>query len=110
MEYLNNNWGRVGELINQTLEEDGEETVGSMNWRTLLKNNYILKEPLYDIAKEFLENYNGPEPTVWNIGKRYDVRGLDGKVLVVSYDDNSIPYDTWDKINNLFNGWNVHLG
>lgn len=87
-----------------------EETVGSMNWRTLLKNNYILKEPLYDIAEEFLENYNGPEPTVWNIGKRYDVRGLDGKVLVVSYDDNSIPYDTWDKINNLFNGWNVHLG
>lgn len=76
----------------------------------LLWNNYILKEPLYDIAKEFLENYNGPEPTVWNIGKRYDVRRLDGKVLVVSYDDNSIPYDTWDKINNLFNGWNVHLG
>lgn len=65
---------------------------------------------ILDIAKEFLENYNGPEPTVWNIGKRYDVRGLDGKVLVVSYDDNSIPYDTWDKINNLFNGWNVHLG
>lgn len=110
VEYLNNNWNRVGGVINQTPEEDGEETVGSMNWRTLLKNNYILEEPLYDIAKEFLENYNGPEPTAWNIGKRYDVRELDGKVLVVSNDDNSIPYDTWDKINSLFNGWNVHLG
>lgn len=30
------------------------------------------------------------------------------EVLVVSNDDNS--YDTWDKINSLFNGWNVHLG
>lgn len=38
------------------------------------------------------------------------VRRLDGKVLVVSNDDNSIPYDTWDKIRDLFNGWNIHLG
>lgn len=110
VEYLNNNWNRVGGVINQTLEEEGEETVDSMDWSTLLKNNYLLKDPLNNIAKEFLENYNGPEPTVWNAGKRDDVRELDGKVLVVSYDDNSIPYDTWDKINSLFNGWNVHLG
>lgn len=110
VEYLNNNWNRVGGVINQTLEEDGEETVDSMDWSTLLKNNYLLKDPLDNIAKEFLENYNGPEPTVWNVGKRDDVRELDGKVLVVSNDDNSIPYDTWDKINSLFNGWNVHLG
>lgn len=110
VEYLNNNWNRVGGVINQTLEEDGEETVDSMDWSTLLKNNYLLKDPLDNIAKEFLENYNGPEPTVWNAGKRDDVRELDGKVLVVSNDDNSIPYDTWDKINSLFNGWNVHLG
>lgn len=110
VEYLNNNWNRVGGVINQTLEEDGEETVDSMDWSTLLKNNYLLKDPLDNIAKEFLENYNGPEPTVWNVGKRDDVRELDGKVLVVSNGDNSIPYDTWDKINSLFNGWNVHLG
>jgi hypothetical protein len=110
VEYLNNNWNRVGGVINQTLEEDGEETLDSMDWSTLLKNNYLLKDPLDNIAKEFLENYNGPEPTVWNVGKRDDVRELDGKVLVVSNDDNSILYDTWDKINSLFNGWNVHLG
>lgn len=110
VEYLNNNWNRVGGVINQTLEEEGEETVDSMDWSTLLKNNYLLKDPLNNIAKEFLESYNGPEPTVWNAGKCDDVRELDGKVLVVSYDDNSIPYDTWDKINSLFNGWNVHLG
>ena len=54
----------IQKLIIHGIEEDGEETVGSMNWRTLLKNNYILKETLYDIAKEFLENYNGPEPIV----------------------------------------------
>lgn len=110
VEYLNNNWNRVDEVINQTLEEEGEETIDSIDWSTLLKNSYLLKDPLDDIAKEFLENYNGPKPTVWNVGKREDVRELDGKVLVVSTDDNSIPYDTWDKINSLFNGWNVHLG
>lgn len=110
VEYLNRNWSMVGGLINQTLREEGEETVDSMDWCTLRKNHYILESPLYDIAKEFLESYNDPEPTVWNIGKHYDVRELDGKILVVSNDDNSIPYDTWDKINSLFNGWNVHLG
>lgn len=65
--------------------------------------NGWFKDALEDVAKEFLKNYNGP--TVWNVSK-----GEDGKVLVVSNDDNSIPYDTWDKIRDLFNGWNVHLG
>lgn len=68
------------------------------------------KNALWDISKEFLKSYDGPKPTVWEISKAEDVRRLDGKVLVVSNDDNSIPYDTWDKINSLFNGWNIHLG
>lgn len=110
IEYLNSNWNKVEHDINQVLSEVGEDTISSIDWKTLSRHDYWFKNALEDVAKEFLKNYNGPEPTVWNIGKREDVRELDCKVLVVSEDDNSIPYETWDKINDLLNGWNVHLG
>lgn len=96
IEYLNNNWDKVNYDINREEEDDA---VDCIDWKTL-----------WDISKEFLKSYDGPKPTVWEISKAEDVRRLDGKVLVVSNDDNSIPYDTWDKINSLFNGWNIHLG
>lgn len=38
------------------------------------------------------------------------VEQLDGCILVLSESDNSIPYDTWDAINDTFNGTNYHLG
>ena len=38
------------------------------------------------------------------------VEQLDGCILVLSEGDNSIPYDTWDAINDTFNGTNYHLG
>lgn len=81
-----------------------------MDWKTLRRNHYWLEDPLYDLTKEFLKNYNGPKPMAWEVSTREDVRNLDGKVLVVSEDDNSIPYESWDKIRELFNGWNIHLG
>lgn len=108
IKYLNDNWDRVAHDINQVLAED--DAVSSIDWKTLRRHNYQLKDALEDATKEFLKNYNGPQPTVWNISKSSDVRELDGKVLVVSNDDNTIPYDTWDKINTLFNGRNIHLG
>lgn len=104
IEYLNKNWDKVAYDINRVLAEDA---VSSIDWKTLRRHNYWLKDALEDVAKEFLKNYNGPEPTVWNVSKGEDVRRLDGKVLVVSNDDNSIPYDTWDKIRDLFNGWST---
>ena len=110
IEYLNKNWDKVAYDINRVLAEEEDDAVSSIDWKTLRRHNYWLKDALEDVAKEFLKNYNGPEPTVWNVSKGEDVRRLDGKVLVVSNDDNSIPYDTWDKIRDLFNGWNVHLG
>lgn len=110
IEYLNNNWDKVGCDINQVLKERGEIAVSSIDWDTLNRNNYWFKNALEDTAKKFLKNYDGPKPTVWEVSKREDVRELDGKVLVVSNDDNSIPFDTWEEINDLFNGWNVHLG
>lgn len=96
--------------INRVLAEEEDDTVDCIDWKTLHRHSYWFKNALWDISKEFLKSYDGPRPTVWEISKAEDVRRLDGKVLVVSNDDNSIPYDTWDKINSLFNGWNIHLG
>lgn len=110
IEYLNSNWDKVGYDVNRVLAEEEDDAVSSIDWKTLHRHNYWFKNALEDVTKEFLKNYDGPKPTMWNVSKREDVRELDGKVLVVSNDDNSIPYDTWDKINSLFNGWNVHLG
>jgi hypothetical protein len=33
-----------------------------------------------------------------------------GKIIICGRSDNSIPYDMWDLINDLFNGHNHHLG
>jgi hypothetical protein len=33
-----------------------------------------------------------------------------GKIIIEGASDNSIPYDLWDHINSLFNGYNKHLG
>lgn len=110
IEYLNSNWDKVGYNINRVLAEEEDDAVNSIDWETLRRHNYWFKNALEDVAKEFLKNYDGPKPTVWDVCEQEDVRKLDGKLLVVSTDENSIPYDTWDKINSLFNGWNVHLG
>lgn len=110
VDYLNNNWHRIGNTINDVLIQHDEETVTSIDWKTIRRNHYAFEGKLTDITNEFLKTYSGPKPTVWDVNPYLDVRNLDGKVLVVSEDDNSIPYDSWDKINELFNGWNIHLG
>lgn len=108
--YINANWDKVGDRINKALTDANEETVSYIDWETLHANNYWIEEAIEDEIREFLKNYTGPKPTVWDVPRNEDVTRLDGCVLVVSEDDNSIPYETWDQIRNLFNGWNVHLG
>lgn len=110
IEYLNNNWDKVSYKINQVLDDMEEKQVTNIDWHLLHKYSYWFKDAIEDESKEFLKSYSGPIPSVWEVNKREDVRELDGKILVVSEDDNSIPYNTWDKIRDLFNGWNVHLG
>lgn len=111
IEHINNNWDKVGSIINKVLEEDfNKSPVNKADWTTIRSHHYWMRDGLRDFTKEFLKNYNGPKPTVWDVPYSDDVTRLDGCVLVVSEDDNSIPFDTFSKINELFNGWNVHLG
>lgn len=40
----------------------------------------------------------------------HDLSELDGAIMVISEGDNSIPYEDFDKIDNLFNAYHIHLG
>lgn len=76
-----------------------------------LSDKYNLRWQLPDfIIKKFMESYKGEFPSELKIPRRENALNLDGKVLVLSESDNSIPYDTWDKIENMFDCYNVHLG
>lgn len=67
----------------------------------------------FDKAKKFFKEYEEsgkPLPEWWMPSEEDTLQYLDGKILILSEDDNSIPYDTFDLINDVFNGFNIHLG
>lgn len=89
----------------------------------VLQNNYVDEEerryPLtsYRVAEEaftkFMETHEMPpldEVKEWSNYSYGDVEELDGCILVLSEEDNSIPYDTWDSIYEIYEGRNYHLG
>ena len=40
----------------------------------------------------------------------YDLKDLDGAIMLISEDDNSIPYEDFYKIESLFDAYHIHLG
>lgn len=71
------------------------------------------KYEIMDIPDKYIENFidNYKEPVYgWELDPEDNVENLDGKLLVVSTTDNSIPYDTWDTICKEFKGFHKHLG
>lgn len=101
-EYLREHWDK--EWCNQ-------EVPDHIDIEQFLRNTYLFQYSLPDeFVKEFIDNYKGIIPDAWSIPPKENVINLDGKVLVVSSDENSIPYDTWDEISKLFDCWNIHLG
>ncbi len=65
-----------------------------------------------NLVAKFIETHEVPNiEDIWEWSGYYSrVEDLEGCVIVLSKDDNSIPYDTWDTINEMFNGTNYHLG
>lgn len=90
----------------------------------VLQNDYIDDEyrryPLYssrvyeEAFTEFMKNHKLPpaKDLIEDYGYYYgNVKDLDGSILVLSEDENSIPYKTWDAIRETFKGTqNYHLG
>lgn len=104
----------LGESENDELQNEFEEFVK--------QNNYIIEPDLnhiysWNIKKEafgkFIESHEMPDPIT--LCKKYPmyygtINDLDGCIIVVSKEDNSIPWDTFGAINNMFKGINYHLG
>lgn len=85
-------------------------------------NNYIRNKNNWDLFTEwnikreafdrFIASHEMPNPNDCAKYSYYygSIEQLNGCILVLSEGDNSIPYDTWDTINDTFNGTNYHLG
>lgn len=64
-------------------------------------------------CKEFFNQFEKSGnilPSWWNPKEEDTIQGLNGKVLLLSCDENSIPYESFDFINEILNGYNLHLG
>lgn len=101
--YINANW----ESIKQYLPSDIQTPLDKHSYRRV-KYDIMYRVP-ESYIKEFINNYKEPVYG-WELQYEDNVESLDGKVLVVSDYENSIPYDTWDAIYENFDGFNKHLG
>ena len=73
----------------------------------------IYREDKEEKCKEFFNQFEksgNTLPSWWNPKEEDTVQGLNGKVLLLSCDENSIPYESFDFINEILNGYNLHLG
>ena len=73
----------------------------------------IYGEDKEEKCKEFFNQFEksgNTLPSWWNPKEEDTVQGLNGKVLLLSCNENSIPYESFDFINEILNGYNLHLG
>lgn len=86
---------------------DNDYLENKNNWNPFTEWN--IKKEAFD---RFIASHEMPNPNDCAKYSYYygSIEQLDGYILVLSECDNSIPYDTWDTINDTFNGTNYHLG
>ena len=73
----------------------------------------IYRENKEEKCKEFFNQFEKSGnilPSWWNPKEEDTVQGLNGKVLLLSCAENSIPYESFDFINEILNRYNLHLG
>ena len=58
----------------------------------------------------FLSSWNGPRPKTLELPDYNNAKYWVGKIGFSGTDDNSIPYEDFDKINDTFDGSNWHMG
>lgn len=58
----------------------------------------------------FLNSWTGPLPETLKLSDRMNAKYWEGKIGFMGTEDNSIPYEDFDKINDTFDGSNWHMG
>ncbi len=120
----------VKEILKELLEKYGElESVGCDNKSYRDFDSVFGRiEKVEDISSlyNYIVYYSG-ECDFWKSNKPYKkIKEMEdkwfeehkkeleekylGKIIIESASDNTIPYELWDKINYLFEGYNKHLG
>ena len=71
--------------------------------RHMMRNNFL---------KEFIEKIWSPRPLpeILKIPENLIISYWEGKIGFMGKENNSIPYETWDKITETFGGLKFHLG
>ncbi len=86
-------------FIKYLIENDGFENNNDL-WFYNVKS---------EIAEKFFATCKFPKD-LFKSTRLKNIEKLNGCILLLSINDNSIPYSTFDQINKLFNGTNYHLG
>lgn len=83
-------------------------------WHVTLTDNiseyHINSENADKVLKWFEDNKDRFDYDYCNLDNLNDLNDLDGKLMLFSEDDNSIPYEDFEKIEELFNAERIHLG
>jgi len=70
-----------------------------------------LRNPNKEDIHQFLNKYSTDTLIeMWTSGEPRSIAKLDGQMIMFSEGENSIPIEDFERINNTFNGYNVHLG
>ena len=100
--YYYDGYEELQRLIDEELDKITKE---SRNWYfyDVYTNPSCLKIAI-DVIKKYEAEHGSVKPV------NDSIQSLDGKVLVLSESDNTIPYETFDVIDYVLNGKHYHLG
>lgn len=94
----------VEEILHKLIDHYNELVELAGNHVEKLDYDEVFDTP-YIYTKEMWYN-NKSDEYKWNY---HDEKNI-GRIIISGVDDNSIPYEMFDKIENLFNGYREHLG
>ena len=86
-------------ILREILETYNKENGTTQSYEDSFETPYIY-------TQEMLDRTNASKYGGWGYENSNNV----GKLMIASACDNTIPYDIWDDINEMFDGHNYHLG
>lgn len=101
----------IEEILKQLVKDYNKEVKNGYHSEYATKITYkdAFNKP-YIYTKESLERYEKEYANSSWGGWGYETGNTVGKIIISGSGDNSIPYELFDKIENLFSGHSYHLG